>query len=87
MDNQELLCDETGTTVLSPPPDEEYVFRFKLRPKEQLLPPDQVLEAFYMEQLQDLLKIVFFSRDGEKLLPDRFGFLNKPDVTYPIYGE
>jgi hypothetical protein len=87
MDNQELLHDEIDTAPLSPQPEEEYVFRFKLRPKDQPLPPDQVLEAFYRDQLQDLLKIVFLCRDGEKLLPDQFGFLNKPDVTYAIDGE
>ena len=87
MDNLELLHDETDTLSSSSKPEEEYVFRFKLRPKEQPLPPDQMLEAFYRDQLQDLLKIVFLCRDGEKLLPDQFGFLNKPDVTYAIDGE
>ncbi|MCR6546038.1 hypothetical protein [Dehalobacterium formicoaceticum] len=63
---------------------DDYVFRFKIEPKNQDSNPDTLLGEFYSEQIKDLLKIVFFSRDGEKLIPNEFGFLNEPDKKYPI---
>lgn len=63
---------------------DDYVFRFKIEPKEQIPNPDNLLAEFYKEQIIDLLKIVFFSRDGKKLIPNEYGFLNEPDKKYPI---
>lgn len=67
--------------------EEDYVFRFSLQTRSPHPSPDRVLETFYREQLQDLLRIVFFSRDGRTLLPNEFGFLNQPDVRFPIQHD
>jgi len=63
---------------------DDYVFSFKIETKKLDLNPDTLLVEFYKDQIKDLLKIIFFSRDGKKLIPNEFGFLNEPDKKYPI---
>ena len=64
--------------------EEDYVFRFKIKPRENPSDPDTVLVDFFREQLRDLFKIVFFSKDGEKIVPNEFGFLNDQDKKYQL---
>jgi hypothetical protein len=61
---------------------EDYVFRFTVEPRVQPSDPDTVLEGFFRDQLQDLFKVVFFCKDGEKVIPTEFGFLNDQDKRY-----
>lgn len=63
---------------------EDYVFRFKIETGKKIPDPDTLLIEFYHEQIIDLLKIVFFSRDGKKLIPNEFGFLNEPGKKFPL---
>ncbi len=67
--------------------EEDYVFRFPIELKECSLNPDTVLIEFYKEQLQDLFKIIFLSKDGVKIIPNEFGFLNEPEKKYPLWKE
>jgi hypothetical protein len=67
--------------------EEDYVFRFKLDPPEAPSDPDLVLVNFFRSQLRDLFKIVFFSKKGEKIIPDEFGFLNDQDIKYPLHEQ
>ncbi|MDY0094800.1 MAG: hypothetical protein RBT80_19065 [Candidatus Vecturithrix sp.] len=66
---------------------EDYIFHFPIKLKECSLNPDTVLLEFYKEQIQDLLKIVFFSKDGEKVMLTEFGFLNEPEIKYPLWHD
>ncbi len=64
--------------------EEDYIFRFPLEVQTQPLDTDTMLVNFYKDQIQDLLKIIFFNKNGEKIIPTEFGFLNDPEKTYPI---
>ncbi len=66
---------------------EDYIFRFNIKPGERSLEPDSVLKDFYRDQIRDLFKIVFFNKDGEKIIPTEFGFLNEQDKKYPLWSD
>lgn len=72
---------EVSSTVEN---ETDYVFRFKLEPREKPSDPDAVLVDFFRDQLRDLFKVVFFSKNGEKIIPTEFGFLNDQDKKYPL---
>lgn len=73
----------------TPDVSDEYVFRFKIEPWERQKPsdPDSVLADFYKGQIKDLMKMVFFSRNGEKIIPTEYGFLNDQEKLYPIWKD
>jgi hypothetical protein len=65
--------------------EEEYVFRFPLDTRMAGGDPDRMLRDFFRDQIRDLLKIVFLSNNGQKLLPTEFGFLDKPKETFSLW--
>jgi len=65
----------------------EFVFRFPLNSKICCSNPNDTLRVFFRDQIRDLLKIVSFSKDGKKLLPNEFKFLNDPNKAYPIFDD
>lgn len=79
------MKNNTINHELDNPKAEDYIFRFKLKTNTPNQNPENVLLEFYQEQLADLLQIIFLSRDGEKLLPNEFGFLNEPDKKFPLF--
>lgn len=63
---------------------EDYVFSFKLKTSEEPVDPDSALVDFFRSQLQDIFNVVFFSKNGEKIIPNEFGFLNNQDKKYTL---
>lgn len=68
----------------NPDDKEDYIFRFKIEPREKPSDPDTVLVDFFRDELRDLLKVVFFCRNGEKIIPTEFGFLNDQDKKFTL---
>lgn len=67
--------------------NKDFVFRFPLDPGHGASDPDTTLRFFFRDQILDLLKVVSLSKDGNRILPNEFSFLNAPDKTYPLFED
>ncbi|MBW1997831.1 MAG: hypothetical protein JRJ29_07685 [Deltaproteobacteria bacterium] len=68
-------------------PEDDYIFRFPIKRRNPSSDPDQVLVEFFKDQMRDLLKVIFLSQDGKRLMPTHFGFLHKPGEEYSLWQE
>lgn len=66
---------------------DDYVYRFTLNTNKDLKQSEEALETFFNDQLLDLLNIVFLSKDGVKIIPNEFGFLNNQEKMYSLKRE
>jgi hypothetical protein len=72
---------------LSPTGDQDFVFRFPLAsPADPAPHPDTMLEEFFRAQIVDLLRVVaLVDREGRKVLPAAFCFLNEPQTMHALF--
>lgn len=65
----------------------DYIFRFRLEPDRAtpLIPNDAFAELF-RSQLDEMLKLIFLTWQGQCVRVDGFYFIHDPDCTYPIWS-
>jgi hypothetical protein len=65
----------------------DYIFRFSLDPERHQPVLDGALAELMRSQLDELLKLVVLTYQGQRVRVDGFRFLSDAETTYRIWGE
>ena len=65
----------------------DFIFRFRLEPDRTTpLIVDNAFAELFRSQLDEMLKLIVLTCQGQRVRVDGFRFINDPDRTHPIWS-